>query len=81
MNNRSFSKGFSCGYQWKCVWKIIAFLCFVSIYCTLAGATNTSEIIEVEINEGRVLCEYRDAGLYAASGHFFTGNRECCTEK
>ncbi len=81
MNNRSFSKGFPCGYQWNCVWKIIACLCFVSIYCTLAGAYNTSETIEPEFAEGNVLSEPRDTVLYTASGQFFTGIRECCTEK
>ena len=49
MNTTSFSKGFPCGYQWNCVLKIIACLCFVSIFCSLAGAMSTSETIEAAI--------------------------------
>ena len=49
MNTTSFSREFPCGYQWNCVLKIIACICFVSIFCSLAGAMSTSETIEAAI--------------------------------
>ena len=69
MNTTSFSKGFPCGYQWNYVLKIIACLCFVSIFCSLAGAMSTSETIEAAITMDTNRTDNRDTGVDAKSGH------------
>jgi hypothetical protein len=62
MKTKSFSKGNPCGYQWICVLKIIACLCFVSFFCSLAGAMSTSDSIESGSSLDTDLTAYRDIG-------------------
>jgi len=69
MDTRSFSKGFPCGYQWNCVLKIIAFLCFVSIFCSLAGAMNISKTNETVTTRDTEQSGNRYTGLDAGPGH------------
>jgi hypothetical protein len=70
MKTTSFSKGFPCGYQWNCILKIIACLCFVSIFFSLAGAIHTSGTIEHGTFLGTDRTDHRDVGVDAASRHF-----------
>jgi hypothetical protein len=69
MKTKSFSKGFPCGYQWNCVLKIIACLCFVSLFCSLAGAMNISKTSDAGISLETDRTVPQDVGLDAASRH------------
>jgi hypothetical protein len=38
METTSFLKGFPCGYQWICILKLIACLCFINVFTSNAVA-------------------------------------------